>query len=67
MSQERAEARAESMGYFDREVGQPRNSNPYAQLTAQDELEERVLGALTAAWCRGWDQADAILREDRLP
>ncbi len=62
MSQETAETRAESMGYFDRELGQPRSSNPYAQLAAEDELEERVLGVLTAAWSRGWDRADAILQ-----
>jgi hypothetical protein len=62
VSQERAEARAESMGYFDRELGQPRDSNPYALLIPEDELEERVISSLTAAWSRGWDRADAILQ-----
>lgn len=62
MSQQEAEARAESMGYLDREIGQPRDSNPYSQLTAQNDLESRVIAALVAAWWRGWDQADAAMK-----
>jgi hypothetical protein len=67
VSQERAEARAESMGSLDREVGQPRDSNPYAQLIPQSDLERTVISTLTVAWWRGWDQADAILQGDGLP
>jgi len=68
MTQQEAEARAESIGYHDREVGEPQDSNPYRQLTPQEELESRVIGVLVAAWWRGWDQADAVLtRRGNLP
>jgi hypothetical protein len=67
VSQQEAEDRAASMGYFDRELGQPRSSNPYLQLTAETELEGRVIRALAAAWWRGWDQANAILHGSDLP
>ena len=58
MGQKEAEARAESIGYHDRGIGEPRESNPYRQLTPQDELESRVIEVLVAAWWRGWDRAD---------
>ena len=67
MSQQRAEARAEAMGYEDRETGEPRDSNPYARLAAHDELERAVIGALADAWWRGWDQAEAVIRRRNLP
>ena len=62
MSQQKAEDRAESLGSLDREVGQPRDTNPYLQLIAQNELESKVIAALAAAWWRGWDRADTVRR-----
>ena len=66
MTQQEAEARAEAMGYQDREAGEPRDSNPYRRLTPQDELESRVIEVLVAAWWRGWDQSYTALRQDDL-
>ena len=66
MTQQEAEARAEAMGYRDREADEQRDSNPYRQLTPMDELESRVIEVLVAAWWRGWDEADAVLRRGNL-
>ena len=62
MMDQKAEGRSESMGYMGREVGDPRDSNPYAKLFPHTALESKVLRDLAAAWWRGWDRADAVLK-----
>ena len=64
---QKAEARAESMGYMCREVGDPRDSNPYLEHRKPAGVDDPVTAAFIAAWWRGWDQADRVLQGDKLP
>ena len=57
-------ARAEEMGSICREMGDPRDSNPYIQ---HMHVSPVLAGEFAEAWWRGWDQADASLQHGKLP
>ena len=55
-----AEADAESFGFLARKVKDNRDSNPYLKYL---QHQSPTTQALADAWWRGWDRADAILKE----
>ena len=59
-----AEARAELIGYHDREWVSRGTQTPNHQLTL-DELEGRVIEVLVAARWRGWSRADDVPRRNQ--
>ena len=58
----KSEHRSEIWGYMCRRSGEPRDSNPYAEVPAASVLEKEVVSALAAGWWRGWDEADAVIK-----
>ena len=59
MIDEKLELRAESMGSMCREVGDPRDRNPYLEHL---DVSPAIARELAEAWWRGWDRADAALK-----
>lgn len=53
-------ARAEEMGSISREMGDPRESNPYLQHVYVSPVLAREFAE---AWWRGWDRADGSLKK----
>ena len=62
MIEPKAASHAESTGYLCREVGYARASNPYLEHRRSPPLDDPVIDEFIAAWWRGWDRADAMLK-----
>ena len=54
---------AEQWGFMSRQADDGRETNPYARLDLKVPSNIAKVKPLAEAWWRGWDQADALLRD----